>query len=118
MTWPIIVLNAKLVIVAIDTPFDLVFVSNTSAGMIQDSGPQVAEKLKLYTQVDRMNPHCAPFPPPGEPGGYLARRIVPQMKVTMLPRFPIISGQRRPKRSIRRMQRNWAINAITELMAW
>lgn len=44
---PIIVLKAKLVIVAILTPLDLVYVSNISAGMIQESGPQVDENEKL-----------------------------------------------------------------------
>lgn len=69
----------------------------TSAGIIQESGPQVAEKLKLYTHVDRMNPHCAPLFPPVEPGGNLASKTVPQMNVTMLPKFPRMRGQRRPK---------------------
>jgi len=47
VTWPIIVLKAKLTIVAIETPLDRVRVSNISAGMIHDSGPQVALKEKL-----------------------------------------------------------------------
>lgn len=50
-------------------------------------------------------------------GGYLARRIVAMMNVTMLPRFPPMSVQRRPKRSMKRMQRNWATSAMMELMA-
>jgi hypothetical protein len=44
---PIIVLNAKLTMVAILTPLALVLVSNISAGMIQLSGPQEMEKEKL-----------------------------------------------------------------------
>ncbi len=96
---------------------DLVCVSKTSAGIIHDSGPHVAEKLKLKTQVEMMNAHCGPMPPLGEPGGNFASRIVPQMKVTMLPRLPIIKGQRRPVWSMNRIQRNWATSAITELMA-
>ena len=118
VTCPIIVLKAKDAIVESDTPLLLVLVSNTSAGMIQLNGPQVAEKLKLNTQVLRMNAHWAPLPPLLEPGGNLARRIVPQMKVTMFPKLPNMSGQRRPSRSIKRMQRNWAINAMIEFMAW
>lgn len=39
----IMVLKAKLVIVAMLTPLERVLVSNTSAGMIQLKGPQVAE---------------------------------------------------------------------------
>lgn len=57
---PIIVLNAKLTIVAIDTPFERVRVSKISAGMIQLSGPQVALKEKLYIQVMTVKPHAAP----------------------------------------------------------
>lgn len=41
------VLKAKEVMVAIETPLDRVRVSKISAGMIQESGPQVAEKEKL-----------------------------------------------------------------------
>ncbi len=100
------VLNAKLVIVARETPLDRVCVSNTSAGIIQDSGPHVAEKLKLKTQVEMMNAHCGPVPPFGEPGGNLASRIVPQMNVTMLPKLPKIRGQRRPVWSMNKIQRN------------
>ena len=47
VTWPISVLKAKLTMVAMETPFERVRVSNISAGMIQDRGPQVAEKEKL-----------------------------------------------------------------------
>ena len=43
----IMVLKAKLVIVAMLTPLLRVCVSNTSAGMIQLNGPHVHEKLKL-----------------------------------------------------------------------
>jgi hypothetical protein len=45
------VLKAKEVMVAMETPLERVRVSKISAGMIQDSGPQVAEKEKLYSQV-------------------------------------------------------------------
>lgn len=44
VTCPINVLNAKETMTAIDTPFDLVFVSNTSAGMIHERLPHVNEK--------------------------------------------------------------------------
>jgi hypothetical protein len=110
------VLNANEIPVAIETPFDRVRVSNTSAGIIHDSGPQVAEKEKLYSQVMMMKPQWAP-----EllvVGGNLASRIVAMMKVTQLPRLPPIKVQRRPKRSMKRMQRNWATRAMMELMAW
>ena len=91
-------------------------VSNTSAGMIHESGPQVAEKEKLYSQVMMMKPQWAPVLL--VEGGNLARRIVAMMNVTMLPRFPVINVQRRPKRSMNIMQRNWAIKAMIELIAW
>ena len=51
------VLKAKLVMVAIETPLLRVRVSNTSAGMIHDSGPQVHEKEKFQIQVTIMKPH-------------------------------------------------------------
>lgn len=51
-------------------------------------------------------------------GGNWASRTVATMKVTQLPRFPLMRVQRRPKRSMKRMQRNWATRAMTELMAW
>jgi hypothetical protein len=51
VTWPMRVLKAKDTMVAIETPLERVRVSNISAGMIQDKGPQVAEKEKLYSQV-------------------------------------------------------------------
>jgi hypothetical protein len=57
---PIMVLKAKLVIVAMETPLDLVFVSKISAGMIQDRGPQVALNEKLYSHVIAIKPHAAP----------------------------------------------------------
>ena len=47
VTWPIMVLNAKEVMVAMLTPLERVRVSKTSAGMIQERGPQVALKEKL-----------------------------------------------------------------------
>lgn len=43
----IMVLKANEAMHAIDTPFDRVLVSKTSAGMIHESGPQVHEKEKL-----------------------------------------------------------------------
>jgi hypothetical protein len=45
------VLKAKETIVAIETPLERVRVSKISAGIIQDKGPHVAEKEKLYSQV-------------------------------------------------------------------
>jgi hypothetical protein len=110
------VLNANEIIVAIDTPLERVRVSNTSAGMIQDRGPQVAEKEKLYSQVIMMKPQWAPVLLVD--GGNLASRAVAIMNVTQLPRLPEIRVQRRPKRSMKRMQRNWATRAMMELMAW
>jgi len=47
VTWPMRVLNANETMVAIETPFERVRVSNISAGIIQERGPQVAEKEKL-----------------------------------------------------------------------
>lgn len=116
VTCPIMVLNANEVMVAIETPFARVRVSNTSAGMIQDRGPQVAEKEKLYSQVIMMKPQCAPVLLVD--GGKRARSTVAMMKVMQFPRLPPIRVQRRPKRSMKRMQRNWAISAMIELMAW
>jgi hypothetical protein len=55
------VLKANETIVAMETPFERVLVSKISAGMIQESGPHVAEKEKLYAQVQMMNPHEAPL---------------------------------------------------------
>lgn len=60
VVWPIIVLKAKLVIVAIETPLARVLVSKISAGIIQESGPQAQEKEKLYSQVIAIKPHEAP----------------------------------------------------------
>lgn len=60
VTWPIMVLNANDVMVAIETPFDRVRVSKTSAGIIQDRGPQVAENEKLYNHVMIIKAQCAP----------------------------------------------------------
>jgi len=51
------VLKANEVIVAILTPFERVLVSNTSAGIIQLSGPQPNEKEKLNSHVITMKPH-------------------------------------------------------------
>ena len=53
------VLNAKLVMVAILTPLARVRVSNISAGIIQLKGPQVAENEKLYSQVIAMKAQLA-----------------------------------------------------------
>lgn len=47
VTWPIIVFMANDIIVAKDTPRDLVAVLKTSEGMIHESGPQVALNEKL-----------------------------------------------------------------------
>ena len=43
----IMVLKANDTMVAMETPLERVLVSKTSAGMIQDRGPHVAEKEKL-----------------------------------------------------------------------
>lgn len=51
MIWPISVLNANETMVASETPFERVRVSNISAGITQDKGPQVAENEKLYNHV-------------------------------------------------------------------
>lgn len=45
------VLKAKDTMTPIETPLERVRVSKTSAGMTQDSGPQVAEKVMLKSQV-------------------------------------------------------------------
>ena len=100
---------------AIETPFDRVRVSNTSARIIQESGPHVDENEKLYTHVMIIKPQCALVLELS--GGNKARRIAAMIKVTMLPRFPKISGNLRPNRSMNKIQRNWATNAITELIA-
>lgn len=110
------VLKAKEIPVAIETPFDRVRVSKTSAGIIQESGPQVQEKEKLYNQVMMMKPQWAP-----EfvlVVGNFASRIVAMMKVRQFPRLPLIKVHRRPNRSMNRIQRNCAMRAMTELMAW
>jgi hypothetical protein len=99
---PIIVLNAKLTIVAILTPLALVLVSKISAGMIQDSGPHVALNEKLNNHVMAMNPQDACLLLV-EPGGNLAVRMVAIMNVMELPRLPRIRGHRRPNRSMNRM---------------
>jgi len=56
---PIMVLNAKLVMVTMDTPLARVLVSKISAGMIQESGPHAALKEKLYNHVMAMKPQAA-----------------------------------------------------------
>lgn len=89
VTWPIIVLNAELVIVAILTPSERVRVSKISAGTIHESGPFVAEKEKLYAQVTTMKPQPAALLPE-VPGGNLANSIVAMMNVTQLPMLPPI----------------------------
>ena len=89
VTWPIIVLKAKLVIVAILTPLERVRVSKISAGTIHESGPFVAEKEKLYIHVTTMNPQPAASLPE-VPGGNLANKIVAMMKVIQLPILPPI----------------------------
>ena len=71
VTCPMSVLKAKETIVAIETPLERVRVSKISAGMIQERGPQVALKEKLYNHVMIMKPQeaellCA------VPGGNLA----------------------------------------------
>jgi hypothetical protein len=97
------VLNAKDVIVAMETPLERVLVSKISAGMIQDKGPQVELKQKLYSQVTAMKPQEALLFPV-DPGGKTASMIVATMKVRQLPRLPPISVQRRPRRSMKAMQ--------------
>lgn len=89
------VLKAKEVIVAILTPLDLVRVSNISAGTIQESGPFVAEKEKLNSQVKTINPQLAALLF-DSPGGKVARRMVAMMNVRQFIRFPPIIAQRRP----------------------
>lgn len=119
VVWPIMVLKAKDIIVATETPFARVFISKISAGMIQDNGPQVALKEKLYTQVTTIKPQpAAPPPALSAPGGKLARRIVAMMKVMQLRMLPPIRGQRRPVRSMTTMQMNWAMRAMTEEIIW
>jgi hypothetical protein len=109
------VLKAKLVIVAIETPLDLVRVSKISAGTIHDSGPLVAEKQKLYIHVMTMKPQDAPVLS-AMPGGNLASRMVAMIKVTQFPRLPPIIAHLRPVRSMNRMQQNCATSAMMEDM--
>lgn len=47
VTCPMSVLKAKETMVAMETPLERVRVSKISAGIIQERGPQVAEKEKL-----------------------------------------------------------------------
>lgn len=47
VVWPIMVLKANDIMVAIDTPLARVFISKISAGIIHDKGPHVALKEKL-----------------------------------------------------------------------
>jgi hypothetical protein len=47
VTWPINVLNANEVIVAMETPLERVLVSKISEQITQVSGPMVALKEKL-----------------------------------------------------------------------
>jgi hypothetical protein len=111
------VLNAKDVMVAIETPLERVLVSKISAGMIQDSGPQVELKLKLYSQVTAMKPQEA-LALAVEPGGKTANMMVAMTKVKQLNKLPKMRGQRRPKRSMKAMQRACPHSARTEEMAW
>lgn len=104
VTCPIIVLNAYDVMVASETPLERVRVSNTSAGMIQERGPQVHENEKLYNQVMIIKPQWAPVFLLS--GGNCANSMQAMIKVTMFPRLPQIKLQRRPSRSMKRMQRN------------
>jgi hypothetical protein len=90
------VLNANEVMVAIETPLERVLVSKISAGMIHDNGPQVALKLKLYTQVITIKPQAAALLLLA-PGGKTASKMVEMINVIMFPRLPRMSGQRRPK---------------------
>jgi len=48
--WPIKVLKAKLIIVAIETPFDRVRVSNTSAGTICNEGQHMLQSIDEHRQ--------------------------------------------------------------------
>lgn len=112
VVWPIMVLKAKLVMVAIETPLERVLVSKISAGIIHDRGPHVALNEKLYSQVIAIKPHEAPMllEAPSS-GGYLASRIVAMMKQTAFSRLPPMSGKRRPVLSMNRIVRNWANKA-------
>lgn len=70
---------AKDIIVARETPRDLVAVLNTSEGIIHERGPQVALKEKLYIQVVAMKPICALMGFDSLPGGKEARSAAPTM---------------------------------------
>lgn len=136
VTWPIIVLKAKLVMVAMLTPFERVLVSNISAGTIHESGPFVAEKEKLYIHVMTMKPQPAALFP-DVPGGNFANSIVAMINVMQFPIFPPIMAKHidgdqqvslcvlqeeeyvphlRPVQSMNRMQHNCARSAIIEEM--
>lgn len=51
VTWPISVLNANDVIVAMETPFERVLVSKISEQITQVRGPIVALKEKMKAQL-------------------------------------------------------------------
>lgn len=84
---------------------------------LQESGPFVAEKLMLYSQVIAMNAQLADAFSVA-PGGNFASMIVAIVKNKQLVRLPPIIAHLRPTLSINRIQHSCAIKASTEEMPW
>lgn len=84
---------------------------------LQESGPFVAEKLILYSQVIAMNAQLADAFSVA-PGGNLASMIVAIVKNKQLVRLPPIIAHLRPTLSMNRMQHNCAIKANTDEIPW
>src|SRR5690242_7134737 len=99
---PISVLKANDVITPMETPFERVLVSNTSAGMIQESGPYVKLNEIWYSQLIVIKTHPREFCSEGLAVGNLAIAAVTMIQQTPFMILPIISGQRRPMRSMNR----------------
>lgn len=87
----------------IDTPFDRVFVSKISAGIIQLNEPQVNEKETWYTQFVAIKAHPRECCTEGEAFGNEAIATVTMMKQRELIKFPIMSDHRRPTLSMKRI---------------
>ena len=84
---------------------------------LQESGPFVAEKLILYSQVIAMNAQLADAFSVA-PGGNLASMIVAIVKNKQLVRLPPIIAHLRPTLSMNKMQHSCASNASTEEIPW
>lgn len=80
---------------------------------LQESGPFVAEKLMLYSQVVAMNAQLAEAFSVA-PGGNFASMIVAIVKNRQLVRLPPIIAHLRPTLSMNKIQHSCATNANTE----